>query len=438
MFKCTYIGSGLWFVLLIMLLVAAQSAGSAESITITGIVTDQEGQPLGNATVNVPSLDKTVRTDAEGRFTLENIPHSAILIEIRHVGYAPTSLDVRPSQLDSKPVTIELKERAVEIGQITVTGTPTAADPLRTPQDIQVLAGEVLAANETAALGKVLEDLPGVSNISTGPQAGKPVIRGLSGNRIRVMKDGVPMEHYQFSFRHQPVLDLTPAERVEVIQGAASILYGSDALGGAANVISKRLPGGQPGTSYLTGLVKGQYFSNNAERSGTLELEGASGRFGYRAGLTSRRADNFSTPEAPTFAETGEPGTPKFTGELPYTNFDQISAYAMAGVTGSFGNVWGVYDRYDSEQNYLLADGNPVGQNLENDHLKLKGNLILGPRFVLKPTLSFQRILSDKPRPNTPTEGCTQLDGLRHYDQYLCGIHRSRCFSDGLCATGAI
>ncbi|MBD3331860.1 TonB-dependent receptor, partial [candidate division GN15 bacterium] len=387
----TYRSSGRWFVLLMILLVAAQSAGGAESISITGVVTNQEGQPLGNATVNVPSLDRTVRTDSEGRFTLENLPPSLIRIEVRHVGYAPTSLEVHPSRLDGKPVTIELKERAVEIGQITVTGTPTAVDPLRTPQDIQVLAAEDLAANETAALGKVLEDLPGVSNISTGPQAGKPVIRGLSGNRIRVMKDGVPMEHYQFSFRHQPVLDLTPAERVEVIQGAASILYGSDALGGAANVISKRLPSGQPGTSYLTGLVKGQYFSNNAERSGTVELEGATGHLGYRGGLTTRRADNFSTPEAPTFAETGEPGAPKFTGELPYTNFDQISAYAMAGVSGEFGNVWAVYDRYDSEQNYLLGDGNPIGQNLENDNVKLKGNLILGPELVLKPTLAYQR-----------------------------------------------
>ncbi len=377
--------------LIILLLASQPPAGSTERVSITGFVINQDGQPLGNATVSIPSLDRTVRTDLDGRFVVENLPNFDIRIKIRHIGYVSATLKVLSSQLDGKPVTIELRQKAVELGQITVTGTPTAVNPLLTPQDIQVVSGEDLAANETAALGKVLENLPGVSNISTGPQAGKPVIRGLSGNRIRVMKDGVPMQHYQFSNRHQPVMDLTSAERVEVIQGAASILYGSDALGGAANVITKTLPSSQQGTSYLSGAVKGQYFSNNAERAGTFEIEGASGQLGYRAGLTTRRADNFSTPEAATFAETGQPGAPKFTGELPYTNFDQISGYAMVGASAPFGNIWAVYDRYDSEQNYLLSNGNPIGQNLENDNLKLKGNLLLGSQFVLKPTFSFQR-----------------------------------------------
>ncbi|HOP05670.1 MAG TPA: TonB-dependent receptor [candidate division Zixibacteria bacterium] len=366
---------------------AFPSAGS-NGVRVEGVVLNEAGQPVGNATVNVPALDRTVRTDSDGRFMLANLPDTKMLVEVSYVGYVSATVEVQPGD---EPITVKLKERAIELGRITVTGSPNAADPLATPQDIQVMSGQALTANETASLGKVLENLPGVSSISTGPEAGKPVIRGLSGNRIRVMKDGVPMEHFQFSFRHQPVLNVSQAERVEVIQGAASILYGSDALGGVANVITKRLPSSQPGLSYMTGQVKGQYFSNNKERAGTVELEGASGMFGYRAGWTSRKADDFSTPEAATYAETGEAGTPKFTGKLPYTNFDQISGYAVAGLTGSFGNLWAEYDRYDSEQNYLLGDGSPIGQNLENDNLKLRGNFLLSPKVVLKPTLSFQR-----------------------------------------------
>lgn len=365
-------------------------AGSYER-SITGIVTNQNEIPIANANVAIPALNRVVPTDSEGRFILRDLPLRLTLIEISHIGYTSATLEVNPSEKSRHELKITLKERAIQSGNIVVTGSPGAVDPLTTPQDIQVLGGQKLMAGETAALGKVLEKLPGVSNISTGPQAGKPVIRGLSGNRIIVMKDGVPMEHYQFSFRHQPVLNLSQTERVEVVQGGAGILYGSDALGGVANVITKSLPVGGPGNRYLSGFVKGQYFSNNQELSGNIELEGTSGVLGYRFGLTARQADNFNTPDEPTYAESNTPGDPKFTGELPYTNFDQYSGFALIGISGSFGNLQAIYDRYDSEQNYLLADGNPIGQNLENDNLKIKGNFLVGSTITLKPTLSFQR-----------------------------------------------
>ncbi len=364
---------------------------ASQGAVVHGVVTDENGHSLGNATVTVPALDMAIRVDSDGGFKLAGLPRTMIQIEVSHVGYSSAIVEINPTEAAESPLTVVLKQRVVPVGQITVTGSPTAADPMKSPQDIRVVDEQQLAACETASLGKVLESIPGVSNISTGPQAGKPVIRGLSGNRVRVLQDGVPMEHYQFSFRHQPVLNLSQAERVEVIQGAASILYGSDALGGAANVITKRLPGAQPGASYLTGQLKGQLFSNNGERAGTVEFEGASGTVGYRAGFTGRRADDFRTPDEPTYAETHAPGDPKFTGELPFTNFDQLSGYAMIGVTRSFGNAWVEFDRYDSEQNYLLGDGNPIGQNIENDNLKVRGNLLLSPKVTIKPTLSFQR-----------------------------------------------
>ncbi len=359
--------------------------------SISGIVTDQNSVPLVNANVTILSLDRVVPTDSEGRFELRGLPENPILIEISHVGYTTYTLKVDPFSSTSEELKVALKVKALKGRDIIVTGSPIASDPMITPQDVQVVGGQKLMAGETAALGKVLEKLPGISNISTGPQAGKPVIRGLSGNRIRVMKDGVPMEHYQFSFRHQPVLNVSQAGRIEVVQGAASILYGSDALGGVVNVITKPMPVRGSSESSLGGLLKGQYFLNNREWAGGIELEGISGTVGYRAGFTGRKADNFSTPHKPTYSETNTPGDPKFTGELPHTNFDQYSGFVLIGTSGSFGNLQAIYDRYDSEQNYLLGDGNPIAQNLENDNFKIKGNFLVSPAITLKPTLSFQR-----------------------------------------------
>jgi len=370
---------------------ASEYAGNSSIRQITGIVVDQDGQPVPNANIAIPGLNRVIPSDSEGNFVLRNLPSSTLLIEISHVGYTTAMLEINPAEDLSQGLRIILKEGAVQGERIVVTGSPVPTGHLKSPQDIQILGGQMLLTSETAALGKTLERLPGISNISTGPQAGKPVIRGLSGNRIRVMKDGVPMEHYQFSFRHQPVLNLAQAERVEVVQGAASILYGSDALGGAANVITKSLPSIGTGHQYMKGIIRGQYFSNNQEWSSGLEFEGAAGILGYRAGFTTRKADNFSTPDEPTYAETGTPGDPKFTGELPYTNFDQQSGFAVLGYSGAFGNLQAIYDHYDSEQNYLLGDGNPIAQNLENDNFKIKSNILISPGLALKPTLSFQR-----------------------------------------------
>jgi len=358
---------------------------------ISGFVIDIKGIPLADANITIPALDRVVPTDSEGRFVLRHLPTGPILIEISHVGYRSLILQVDVTSKPKDNLKIILKERTLKGGDIVVTGSPSAVDPSLTPQDIQVIGSQKLFVGETSALGKVLEKLPGISSIGTGPEAGKPVIRGLSGNRIRVMKDGVPMEHYQFSFRHQPVLNLAQADRVEVVEGGAGILYGSDALGGAANVITKPLPAGITGRSYLNGTLKSQYFSNNRERSGGVDLEGASGVVGYRFGFTARHADNFRTPDEATYSETNNMGDPKFTGELPYTNFNQYSGFALVGVSGSFGNLMTIYDHYDSEQNYLLGDGNPIGQNLKNDNIKIKGNFFVSSKVTLKPTLSLQR-----------------------------------------------
>jgi len=372
-------------------IIANEYTGDSPKKQITGVVVDQNGRPVPNANIAIPSLNKVVQSDSEGGFVLRNVPSSTFLIEISHVGHTNATLEINPTVDMKQEIRIVLNESAIQGEGIVVTGSPTPTDPMKSPQDIQIIGGKGLLANETAALGKTLERLPGISNISTGPQAGKPVIRGLSGNRVRVMKDGVPMEHYQFSFRHQPVLNLAQAERVEVVQGAASILYGSDALGGAANVITKSLPTGGTENQYMKGLLRGQYFSNNQEWSSGLEVEGATGVLGYRAGFTAREADNFSTPDEPTYAETNTPGDPKFTGELPYTNFKQNSGFGILGFSGSFGNLQAIYDHYDSEQNYLLGDGNPIAQNLENDNFKIKANFLAGPQLTIKPTLSFQR-----------------------------------------------
>ncbi|NOY88625.1 MAG: TonB-dependent receptor [FCB group bacterium] len=359
--------------------------------TIQGQVTDVKGNPLVSANVIIPSLETGTSTDKKGHFILKDLPATELRIQFGFVGYKS---EIRKVNLFSRPnvvLNIKLKTTAIEANGIIVTGSPLAINIQKSPKDIQVMCQSDLQRLSSASLGKTLEYIPGISNISTGPQVGKPVLRGLSGSRVLVMKDGIPMEYFQFSSRHMPVLNLSQAQRVEVVRGSASILYGSDALGGAVNVIDKPIPNPISGKGFLKGTFHSQYFSNNNERSGGVDIEGFANGLGYRIGISDRLGDDFHTPDEKTYAETKEIGAPKFTGKIPYTNFRQSSGFAQIGTHGNFGNAQIIYDRWINKQNYLLPDGNPLGQFLKNDNLKSRGNFFLGKKLIFKPTLSFQR-----------------------------------------------
>ncbi|WP_103026524.1 TonB-dependent receptor, partial [Salinibacter altiplanensis] len=176
------------------------------------------------------------------------------------------------------------------------------------------------------------------------------------------------------------------------------------ALGGAINVLTKDAPTADLGESRVGGKFRSQYFTNNDERAVGLDLQGARGPVGVRAGFERRIADNYTAPEEETFFEAADksPGPfndPKYTDEIPFTNFEQWNGYAQVGTQGHFGNVQLYGDYWVNRHNFLLPIGGPkgnannppagIGQNLEHGNLVAKGNLIAGD-FVVRPRLSVQ------------------------------------------------
>ena len=371
--------------------------------TVSGTVTDADGAPLAGAQIVDPSLQRGTTTGPDGQFALDGLPTGAHTLEIRFVGYQTAVREVTVEASETVTLDVTLKERVLETDGVTVTGTARARSTLTTPQNVNVLGADDLDINRSASLGDLLsENVAGVSSIQTGSQAGKPVLRGLSGNRIRVLKDGIGQEYYQFGVRHFPTTSSNEAERIEVVRGPSSIQYGSDALGGAINVITKNAPTADLGDSRFGGKFRSQYFTNNNERAVGLDLQGARGNVGVRAGLERRIADNYTAPDEPTFFDTQQGGTfgdPKYTGEVPFTNFEQWNGYAQVGTQGDFGTVQVYGDYWINRHNFLLPTGGPkgndnnppdgLGQNLEHGNLVAKGNLV-ADGFIIRPRLSFQ------------------------------------------------
>ena len=397
--------------LLLLFLIAASIAAPPLQAQQTprgaleGTVTDAQGEPLAGVNVSAPALERGTATEADGTYRLTRLPAQMLRVRFSFVGYETAVREVAVPRGATAMLDVTLQQATIERQELVVTGTPTAQDPLTATQQVNAVTPADLQANRTAALGDVIqESVPGAASVQTGPQAGKPVLRGLTGNRVKLLVDAIGQEYYQYGVRHFPNTALAEAQRIEIVRGPASILYGSDALGGAINVIPRGLP--QEGVG---GGAGGQYFANNNERAGTLDLHGGTALgeetvFGVRAGLERRVAGDFTTPEAPTFFETmsgGRFGDPKYTGTIPFTNFDQWTGYAQAGLDGAFGNVQVFGDYWQNRHNFILPTGGPdddnpesppvdgLGQNIEHANVALKGTLLAGD-FMVKPRLSYQ------------------------------------------------
>jgi len=380
--------------------------------------------------VFLPALDRGVATGEDGTFRIAGLPAQPLQLRVSFLGYQTAVRRVQIPAGETKRITVTLTRKVLEAENIVVTGTPIAQEQFTAAQQVDVVEPQELQDSRSAALGDVLEKtITGAASVKTGSQSGKPVLRGLTGNRIRVLADGIGQEYYQFGVRHFPNTSLAEAERVEVVRGPSSVLYGSDALGGAINIIPKALP-----STGFGGLASTQYFANNNERAGRLELQtgtavSETSTFGIRAGVERRVADNFATPESPTFFDTndgGRFGDPKYTGEIPFTNFNQWSAYGQAGLQGDFGNVQLTGDYWRNRHNFLLPTGGPdddnpdnpapvgLGQNLEHTNLMLKGNFTSGD-FIFKPRLSYQRAVRQSAGPGNTVEDIEEVDGNYDY-----------------------
>ena len=129
---------------------------------------------------------------------------------------------------------------------MTATRDATDVEPVAVPGDAARGRSPAAGAERHARRARI-DRLPGVHNLTTGQQIGKPVIRGLSGARVLVLDDGHRLEDYSWSDEDGPSIDARLAQRVEVIRGPASVLYGSDAIGGVVNAIPAALPDASAG-----------------------------------------------------------------------------------------------------------------------------------------------------------------------------------------------
>lgn len=202
----------------------------------------------------------------------------------------------------------QAEDKTTTLNPIVVTANPLGRSANQLSQPVTVLSGDNLVRKLQPTIGETLSQEPGIRSTYFGPNASRPVIRGLEGDQIQVLQNGIGnLDASQTSVDHNVAIDPLSVERIEVIRGPAALLYGSKAVGGVVNVIDNRIPN-QPIAEKITGVTDARYNSANNERSGSILLEGGVGNYAWHVNGFKRLTDNVEIPGFANSDKTGKRG----------------------------------------------------------------------------------------------------------------------------------
>lgn len=245
----------------------------------------------------------------------------------------------------------------LELGYSVVSASALASSVQEMTTPAEVLEGEQLVLRRGATLGETLDGLPGVHAASFGAGASRPVIRGLDGGRVKVLSDGVDvLDASTVSQDHAVSVEPLLAERIEVLKGPATLLYGGGAIGGVVNVIDKKVPTYVPDKGY-EGELELRANSVANEGAGLFGLTAGSGNFAVRVEGVKRQADDYEIPGA-----EGEPRSDKQAG-----SYNDTDSYSLGGsFIGERGYLGLAYSR--QENRYGLLAHEHVDCDPHGDH----------------------------------------------------------------------
>ncbi|WP_323122100.1 TonB-dependent receptor [Burkholderia alba] len=179
------------------------------------------------------------------------------------------------------------------LAPVFVTANPLGDTDLIAPT--ASLSGDALTLRRADSLGETLNGLPGVSTTTYGPMVGRPIIRGMDGDRIRLLQNGVAAyDASSLSYDHAVPQDPLSIERVEIVRGPAALLYGGNAVGGVVNTIDNRIP--REALQGVSGALDASYGGANNARAGAAMVEGGNGRFAFHADVFDRETSKLRIP----------------------------------------------------------------------------------------------------------------------------------------------
>jgi outer membrane receptor protein involved in Fe transport len=264
--------------LLALTLAMAGTASQAQSLT-SGRLVDRDGRPIAGASVMAGETE--VRTDADGAFV---VPGEARILQVTVAGRAPVRVPAPTAQ--SGDIVLDSPVARHE-EQVVVAAQRQEGDVLRVPGSVAVLTRRELDERLPRSTPDALMEVPGVFVQKTNQGGGSPYVRGLVGNQVLVLVDGVRLNNATYRLgpnQYLNTIDPATVERIEVVRGAGSVLYGTDALGGVVHIVT-RTPTPRAAPFFeVRSTIKGA--QGVPERSARVEFEGGVGPLAVLGGVS--------------------------------------------------------------------------------------------------------------------------------------------------------
>ncbi len=238
-----------------------------------------------------------------------------------------------------------------ELGDIIVTGAPYGISQRASVIATDVVDEQTLATAPAASLGDMLSGRPGIRSTDFAPGASRPVIRGLSGPRVQVLTNGIGLiDASSVSPDHAVATDPAEANRIEIIRGPATLVYGGSAIGGVVNVLDDRIPTEIP-EGGVSGVVSTQASSVDNGRSAFGRVTVGSGNFAFNVDGVKRKTDDYDIPAPAISARraAAEGLAREDTGTQP-NSYTDLEAWGVGGsYIGDKGFAGVSYKNTDSE-----------------------------------------------------------------------------------------
>lgn len=274
-----------------ILLVFSNHLAAQCNYAIHGLISEEHtNEPLDFAVIQLIETKQTIYTDSVGKFTFTNLCKGQYTLLFTHAGCETESKSLYLQ--NDTTILLQLHHNEIDLNEVVVSQHKRESAPT---QQVEVLKEQTLFATRGLSLGDALATITGVSVLKTGATIAKPMIHGMTGNRILLVNNGVRLEGQQWGADHAPEIDVYLAKKITVIKGASAIRYGSDAIGGVVLLDPDPLPT----KNGIGSEINYTYGSINQQHDISATVQGNHKKapaFSWRTQGTFKRGGNVRTP----------------------------------------------------------------------------------------------------------------------------------------------